>query len=261
MNTDEIKKRLARLQTKGSNNPNSNGKKWSDNFWKLTPGKKHEVRLLKYKHSDDTLPFTELYFYFGIGKPRMISLVNYDEADPIMEFASELRKTNEEDNKKLAKKLNPKMRVFAPVIVRGEEDKGVRFWEFGPQAYTELLQYMDDEDYGDITDVKNGFDIKLEQIPAEQSGKAYPTTTIKLKPRTTPLSADAKQAEDWLENQPNVKKLYTKVEYDDMKTALMEWVKPKLEGGGEEEAVAAGTNYTDTKKKNLNKELDDLFED
>jgi hypothetical protein len=178
-----------------------------------------------------------------------------------MEFASELRKTNEEDNKKLAKRLNPKMRVFAPIIVRGEEEAGVRFWEFGPQAYTELLQYMDDEDYGDITDVKNGFDIKLEQIPAEQSGKAYPTTTIKLKPRTTPLSKDAKQAEEWLENQPNVKKLYTKVEYEDMKTSLMEWVKPKLEGEGEEEKTPSGTNYTNTKKKDVNKQLDDLFED
>lgn len=258
MNTDEIKKRLARLQGNGSNS-NSNGKKWSDNFWKLTPGKKHEVRIVKYKHSDDSLPFTELYFYFGIGKPRMISLVNFDEADPIMEFASELRKTDDEENKKLAKKLNPKMRVFAPIIVRGEEEKGVRFWEFGPQAYTELLQYMDDEDYGDITDIENGFDIKLEQIPAEQSGKAYPTTTIKLKPRTTPLSKDAKQAEEWLENQPNVRKLYTKVEYEDMKTALMEWVKPKLEGEGE--PVSEGTNYTNTKKKDVSKELDDLLED
>jgi hypothetical protein len=259
MNTDEIKKRLARLQTKGS--PNSNGKKWSDNFWKPQPGKKHEVRIVKYKHSDDSLPFTELYFYFGIGKPRMISLVNYDEADPIMEFASELRKTNDEENKKLAKRLNPKMRVFAPVVVRGEEEAGVRFWEFGPQVYTELLQYMDDEDYGDITDIKNGFDIKIEQIPAEQSGKAYPTTTIKLKPRITPLSKDAKQAEDWLENQPNVKKLYTKVEYEVMKEALQEWVKPKLEGEEKGETVKEGTNYTNAPKKDVNKQLDELFED
>jgi len=204
MDTNEIKKRLARLQ--GNSNSASNqrsGKRWSDNFFKPKPGNKYEVRIVKYKHNEDTLPFTELYFYFGIGKPRMISLVNFDEADPIMEFAAELRKTNDESNKKLAKQLNPKLRVFAPVIVRGEEDAGVRFWEFGPQVYTELLQYMDDEDYGDLTDVKEGFDIKLEVISAEQSGKAYPTTTLKLKPRTTPLSEDASEAEKWLTNQPD----------------------------------------------------------
>lgn len=68
-----------------------------------------------------------------------------------------------------------------------------------------------------------------------------------------------KQAKEWLENQPNVKKLYTKVEYEDMKTALMDWVKPKLEG--EEEPVSEGTNYTNTQKKDVNKELDELFED
>jgi hypothetical protein len=261
MNTDEIKKRLARLQERKTSTP-GNGKRWRDNFWKPESGKKHEIRLLKYKHSDDTLPFTELYFYFNIGKPRMLSLVNFDETDPILEFSSELRKQvdiKDPKMKKLLSDMKPKMRVFTPVIVRGEEDKGVRMWEFGPAVYTELLQYMDDEDYGNILDVKEGFDIKLEVIPAEQSGQLYPTTNVRMKPRTSPLSEDAELVEKWLEDQPNVKKLYNKVEYDEMKSNLQEWVGPKLEGSGGEELE--GTNYTNTPKKDVNKQLDSLFDE
>ena len=157
MNLDEIRKRMDRLQNK------SNGKSKSDykaNFWKPPSGEKSVIRIVPYKHNKE-VPFTELYFYFGIDKPRMMSLSNFDESDPILEFASQLRKSNDADNMALAKKLYPKMRTFAPVIVRGEEDKGVRFWEFGKMVYQELLGVMMDEDYGDITDIAQGRDVTV----------------------------------------------------------------------------------------------------
>jgi hypothetical protein len=44
-----------------------------------------------------------------------------------MEFATKLKKSGDKDQMELAKKLFPKLRVFAPVVVRGEEDKGVSF--------------------------------------------------------------------------------------------------------------------------------------
>ena len=123
MDLSKIKSRLDRL-----NNPG--GGKSSDfkaNFWRAPVGEKSQIRLVPYKHNKD-FPFSELYFYFGIGKPRMIALTNFEESDPIMEFATQLRKTGEKENVDLAKKLFPKLRVFAPVVVRGEEDKGFRFW-------------------------------------------------------------------------------------------------------------------------------------
>ena len=80
-----------------------------------------------------------------------------------------------------------------------------------------------------------------------------------MKPRTSPLSEDAELVEKWLEDQPNVRKLYNKVEYDEMKSNLQEWVGPKLEGSGEEEPE--GTNYTNTPKEDVNKQLDSLFDE
>jgi len=45
------------------------------------------------------------------------------------------------------------MRTFAPVIVRGEESQGVKFWGFGKTVYQELLSIIADPDYGDITEI------------------------------------------------------------------------------------------------------------
>ena len=122
----------------------------------------------------------------------MLALSNFDESDPILEFASQLRKTNDPDNIALAKKLFPKMRILAPVLVRGEEDKGVRFWEFGKMVYTELLGVMMDEDYGDITDIAAGRDITVEVIPSSETGKMYDTTTVRVKPVQSALAKKEK---------------------------------------------------------------------
>jgi hypothetical protein len=252
MNIDEIRKRMDRLQNKStkSNNSNSDYKKM---FWKPTPGEKSVIRIVPYKYNKD-LPFTELYFYYKIGKPIMISLSNFDETDPILEFATQLKKTGEPENVELAKKLYPKMRVFAPVIVRGEEDKGVRFWEFGKMVYQELLGVMMDEDYGDITDIANGRDITVEVIPASETGKLYPTTTVRVKPVQSPIHSDPEVVESILEDQKDIKNdVYTKYSFDEMKEALQKYLQPDEEG----ETIEATAPVKE--KVDLDSKLDDLF--
>ncbi len=48
----------------------------------------------------------------------------------------------DKENWRLAKKLDPKNRIFAPVIVRGEESEGVQMWEFGKEIYEAFLQML-----------------------------------------------------------------------------------------------------------------------
>ena len=50
----------------------------------------------------------------------------------------------------MAKKLDPKMRIFSPVVVRGEDDKGVRLFEFSKTIYLEFLSISDDEYYEEM---------------------------------------------------------------------------------------------------------------
>ena len=126
-------------------------------YWKPRQEGKYQIRFVPSLINQKN-PFQEVQMHYGVGKFPIVALTNWGEKDPIVDFTKKLRTTTDSENWRLAKKLDPKLRVFAPVIVRGEEDKGVRLFEFSKTIYMELLSIADDEDYGDFTDVAEGFD-------------------------------------------------------------------------------------------------------
>ncbi len=224
MNVDLIKNKLNELSApKGSNSNKKDEKALS--FWKPTIGKQL-VRFVPSKNNPDN-PFTELYFHYGIGKRTIISPLNFSEKDPIVEFAKELRKTKEPENWKLAKKLEPKMRVFAPVIVRGEEDKGVRLWEFGKEVYQSLLSLAADEEVGDFTDILEGRDIKVETVGPDSTGTTYNKSKVLPALKTSTLSDDNAEVEKWLGTQPDPVSFYKKYTFEEIKGFLSEWLNPE----------------------------------
>jgi hypothetical protein len=127
----------------------------------------------------------------------------------------------------MARKLEAKMRTFAPVIVRGEETQGVRFWGFGKTVYQELLSVIADPDYGDITEAVNGRDVSVEFITAEESGASFPKTTIRVKPNQTPIVEDKAQLENFLENQKDITELYQELSYEELTEVLNQWLNPE----------------------------------
>lgn len=269
MNLDLISSKLEKLQSPQGQKSDQKFDR-SQYFWKAPMGKS-QIRFVPYKENKEN-PFSEMFFHYGIGNRTMISPINYGEKDPIVEFSKELRKTSEPENWRLAKKLEPKMRVFAPVVVRGEENKGVRFWEFGKQVYQELLSYAADEDYGDFTDVVSGLDMTVEVV----QGNPYPQTSLRVKPKQSPLSDDNASVEKWLSEQPELLKYYKKYSYDEMKTALQEWLNPEEateqtateallnDPSDLEKSAKQDTGYTlnvKTKETVSDNDFDDLFKD
>lgn len=91
-------------------------------------------------------------------------------------FIRELFNDGTEDSIKMAKSLMARQRFFSPVVVRGEEDKGVRIWGYGKMAYQELLSLVLNPDYGDITDVEEGTDLVLTY--GKPAGAQFPQTTL-----------------------------------------------------------------------------------
>ena len=249
MDLSILKQKLDTLQSKPQGGQKTD---YSTIFWRPTVGKQ-QVRIVPSAY-DKKNPFKELKFYYGITNKVMISPLNFGDKDPIASFAQKLRGGEyDKDNYVLAKKLDAKTRIFAPVIVRGEEDKGVRFWEFGKMVYQELLGVMMDEDYGDITDIAQGRDVTVEVIPAAETGKMYDTTTVRVKPVQTPLSDSAETVESFLENQKNVIELFNKYSFDEMKESLQKYLSPSEE----QETVEATTPAKE--KVDLDSKIDDLF--
>ena len=202
----------------------------------------------------------------------MIALSNFGKQDPIEEFVKELRKTSDKDNWSLSGKISPKTRIFAPVIVRGEEEKGVRLWGFGVTIYKALLALAEDEDVGDYTDVINGWDLVVEQA----QGNPYPTTTVRIKPKQTPLSDNNDLVETWLKEQPSPVEAFTQYDYEFIKKQLQNYLDPgsveedapaALPGGQDSELPASlGSNKTDftletatAGNKDTVSKFDDLF--
>lgn len=220
MDLNAIKAKLAEI----SSNSNDREKVDYDKvFWKPTFGK-HQIRIFPSAYNP-SFPFTELKFHYGIGKYPMVALSNFGKQDPIEEFVKELRKTSEKDNWSLAGKISPKTRIFAPVVVRGEEDHGVRLWGFGKTIFKALLSLAEDEDVGDYTDVINGFDLVVEQV----AGNPYPDTTVRIKPKMSPASANTDLVETWLKTQPNPLETFTQYDYEFIKRQLMTYLDPNAE--------------------------------
>jgi hypothetical protein len=110
-------------------------------------------------------PFFEAYYHYGMGaegKTTVLSPRTNGDADPIAEWGTRLWNEGTDGSKEAAKRFWPKMRIFAPVVVRGEEDKGVRWWGFSRTTYQALLDVVLDPEYGDITDTEKGTDIRID---------------------------------------------------------------------------------------------------
>ena len=257
MDINMLRQRLQSLQ-----NPKGGSKgELQKTLWSPTVGK-HSVRVLPSAYNKSN-PFKELYFHYEIGNKTMIALTNFGEKDPIVEFAQGLRKSSNREDWQLAKKLEPKMRVFVPVIVRGEEDKGVMLWGFGKQIFMDLLSIAEDEDVGDYTDPLQGRDITIETLGKESTGLTYNKSTIRVRTKTTPLSENADLVKKWMTEQPDPTAQFKRYGYDDMKAALLGYLNPESEEEETEETPATPVETPkfslNTAKPSVDSRIDDIF--
>ena len=219
---------------RGRLNKLQNTQKKTESLWKPTPGK-HQVRIVPYKFDKDN-PFIELYFHYNINNKTYLSPQSFGRPDPIVEFADKLKRMGDKEDWKAAKQMEPKLRTFVPIIVRGQEGDGVRFWGFGKTVYQEILGYIADPDYGDITDPQSGRDLTIQYISAEEAGASYPTTQLRVKPSQTPLAESADSVQKLLENQTEITDLYSELSYDELKDVLEGWLNPSKTSKNEEGA-------------------------
>ena len=227
MDLNALKQKLDTLQQK---TPTGGQKRdYSLTFWKPTVGKQ-QIRIVPSVHNSKN-PFTELKFYYGITNKVMLSPLNYGEKDPIALFASKLRENYNKEDYQLAKKLDAKNRIFVPVIVRGEEDKGVRLWQFGKLVYEELLSLAVDDEIGDYTDIVGGRDLTIETVGPESTGTQYNKSSVRVRLKESPLSSDATLVEKWTKEQPNPNDEFKKFSFDEMKSALEKWLSPEDQEG------------------------------
>jgi len=254
---EAIRRKLNQLSGQG-NKRNS--------MWRPQEGEEVTVRLLSFPDNEDGLPFVERWFYYNIGNnPGLLAPYQFGNPDPIQDLINKLRDEGTKESYELAKKLYPKPRYYAPVVVRGEEDKGVRVWSFGKTVYQSLLNIMLDEDYGDITDVMEGRDVKV--ICTKAPGRMWATTEVRPRGKTSRLTSSADQVKNWVSNIPDVSDLYTAKSEGELEKIINDWLAGDLEESNQSEGTTRNTNFSDNSTSNTEAtqkkfaSLDDAFAD
>lgn len=177
--------------------------------WKPEPNKTYQIRVIPYPHSKSgsSNPFIEAYFHWNIadGQPYIVCPKKSDAANgglgdecPICDLQKKLYATKDPTDAQIAKQIRASIRWYVPILVRGEEDKGVQFYGFSNKTYETFCQLMNDSDYDNMLDPVEGFDLSLTYTKDEKKKDDFGTVTILPKPKTSaiiPLPKDADEEE------------------------------------------------------------------
>lgn len=244
MSLEKLKAKLEAIKAAQTNQSSSGTSSTDGLIWKPQPGKQI-IRILPNKFTEPGYPFVELYFYYDFGK-TWVSPSSFGEFDPIINYCNSLldgKKVDKEEFKRikaLERKLLPKVRYYVPILVRGDEATGVKFWGFGVQNFQRLGDIFTDDDYGDISELKTGRDITVEYIPATKDGE-FPKTNILVKPNQTPATEDAEVYEK-VKAMVDISKNFTKPTEDELKNALTKYLDIPSKENSETETVSVKSN-------------------
>jgi|TARA_R100000152_G_C6778733_1_gene209636 hypothetical protein len=207
----KIKQRMNKLQNKGNGD---------SRFWRPEDGET-VIRLVPTADGD---PFKDYWFHYNLGKnPGFLSpKKNFGEDDPLDGFIRQLFNEGTDDSIKMAKNLMARQRFFSPVIVRGEEDKGVRVWGYGKMAYEKLLSLVLNPEYGDITDPDQGTDLVIHY--GKPAGASFPQTKITPRRKSSPLSEDSATVAEYLDTVPDFTDLFDRKSPDQVGALLEEYL-------------------------------------
>ena len=225
----DLSKMKDKLQTS-----EAGGRAKKDNvFWKPTEGDQ-EVRIVPTEDGD---PFKVYHFHYNLGEGARGGVLcpkrQFGEACPICDFASKLWQEGTDESKKMAKNLFVRQRFFSPVIIRGEEDDGVRVWGYGKTVYEVLLGLVLNPDYGDITDVDTGVDLTVSYTLPKTKG-AFPQTGLVPKRKSSTLAKKA-VVNEFLESVPDIDSLFQRRSPSDIQSILESFLDPAAgpwEAGG-----------------------------
>ena len=238
----KMRAKLSALHSKG------NGSK----FWKPPEGES-VIRIVPSKDGD---PFKEFWFHYNLGNnfgflsPKR----NFGEEDALDQFVRKLWEDGSDESREMAKKLMAKQRFFSPVIVRGEENEGVKVWGFSKTVYENLLQLVLNPDYGDITDPHDGTDLVITYGKAP--GAMYPNTVITARRKSSKICDDKELATEVLETEIEWDALFERKTPEQVSQMLDEYLLG--EDGGDSSNEGTADNAGLEKSYSVDKAFADL---
>lgn len=206
-----------------------------------------QLRILNYRPNgvEAETPFIELSFYYGIGGRTYLAPQTFGKQDPMQEMIDACLQSGDALEKDWAKKNSAKQRWFVPVIIRGEEKEGVKFWGFSATIYKKLLSLLSQDD-GSILSLTEGHDVI---VTYKKDAKKLPNGQMIPEIDCNPVlksslavSPTEKEAMESIKTQPDITKAYELPTYDELKAAVEKWLNPEDSNPSAEEQEKAATS-------------------
>jgi hypothetical protein len=154
-------------------------------------------------------PFYEVSYYDNkdLSERRFVAPSQFGQEDPIKETAMELAKDKSREAWLVRKKLTPRERYYAAIVIRGEEEKGLQVWELSPKLCKDIYGILVHPDYADedMFSPESGYDFTVTVSATDKTFNNFPVKEIKLQPRrkSNKLLPKKEQVEALLKTVPN----------------------------------------------------------
>lgn len=205
MDVNALKDMVNRVNPGRKENPHKN-------LWFKPTDKPTSIRILPYPHADNNIPFLDVYYHYDVGGVKSIVCPKHHDGSPcpICDLADEFRGMSrgggkDDPNWKIFLALKAKARIYAPILVRGQEDEGVKLWGFPQTILTYFIEKASDPDWGDFTDPKNGRDVTVQVLMPNSANNpsSFKRPVASLKPGQSPILSTPAETKELLDNIPN----------------------------------------------------------
>lgn len=206
---------------------------------------------------DAELAVEVVQFYLGKNLGGVLSPATFGEPCPFMEKYNELKGSKDEDDLELAKRLQPKKKYLLGIVgykdEKGKEvdpDKVDKLLMCPKQAYQDIIDlYLDEDEWGDMTSPKNGYDIKLSRTGSGLNGTAYTISPCQKKPLDKKYTKPMDLEEAVRKHIPS---------YDELEEKLSEFLHEDVEDDDDEKPKKKKKKLSDKKKDKKKKKARDI---
>lgn len=249
----KMKQKLNSLQGNGSGDEKSNV------FWKPQEGEQ-SIRVVCPEDGD---PFKQMWFHYNIGKNAgfLCPKKMHGKDCPVCNFAwstyNDAKASNDQETLKFCKTLFAKERFFSPVLVRGEEDQGIRLWGYGKTAYSEMIGLVTNPDYGDITDIDAGTDLVINY--GKPAGASFPVTKITPRRRPSALANTSENVVQIMDSMPSFSDNFNSKTTEEIEKMLTDFLTAEAGSSNTETSSPETTKYSNSETSDVDAAFKELL--
>jgi len=193
---------------------------------KISPGRT-TLRILPPK-AGETSPFVVVHQHYIArpgNEPPFVFVCPRHAGEgpcPACDEAARLRSTGNKLDREQAWQIMPKVRGFANVIDRNDEEAGPKVWGIPKTVLAELTTLRQDEDCGgDYTDPEFGYDVIVERTG---TGKLDTSFSVRLARNPTPITEDTDEGNElmleWYEGMADLKQFAKVKDYHELASGM-----------------------------------------